>query len=171
MWVCFCFVNKFVCIFFFFLVCTYICLWLTSLRMIIFRSIHVAANGILFFFMAEWHSIHFSLSCIGGGNGNPLQRSCLENPRDRGAWGAAVSGVAQSRARLKRLSSSGVPLYMCPIFFLHSSVDGHWVCIHVLAVVNSAGMNSFAYTQTHKAHRLVWNHRFFEGRCSRLFCF
>ena len=49
---------------------------------------------------------HFSLSCIGGGNGNPLQCSCLENPRDRGAWWAAIYGVAQSRTRLKRLSSS-----------------------------------------------------------------
>ena len=49
---------------------------------------------------------HFSLSCIGGGNGNPLQRSCLENPRDRGAWWAAVYGVARSQTRLKRLSSS-----------------------------------------------------------------
>ena len=49
---------------------------------------------------------HFSLSCIGEGNGNPLPCSCLENPRDGGAWWAAVSGVAQSRTRLKRLSSS-----------------------------------------------------------------
>ena len=49
---------------------------------------------------------HFSLSCTGEGNGNPLQCSCLENPRDGGAWWAAVSGVAQSRTRLKRLSSS-----------------------------------------------------------------
>ena len=49
---------------------------------------------------------HFSLSCTGEGNGNPLQCSCLENPRDRGAWWAAVYGVAQSRTRLKRLSSS-----------------------------------------------------------------
>ena len=49
---------------------------------------------------------HFSLSCIGGGNGNPLQCSCLENPRDRGAWWAAIYGVAQSRTRLKQLSSS-----------------------------------------------------------------
>ena len=48
---------------------------------------------------------HFSLSCIEG-NGNPLQCSCLENPRVGGAWWAAVSGVTQSRARLKRLSSS-----------------------------------------------------------------
>ena len=49
---------------------------------------------------------HFSLSCIGEGNGNPLQCSCLENPRDVEDWWAAVYGVAQSRTRLKRLSSS-----------------------------------------------------------------
>ena len=48
---------------------------------------------------------HFSLSCIGEGNGNPLQCSCLENPRDGGACWAAVYGVAQNRTRLKRLSS------------------------------------------------------------------
>ena len=48
---------------------------------------------------------HFSPSCIGEGNGNPLQCSCLENPRDRGAWWAAVYGVAQSRTWLKQLSS------------------------------------------------------------------
>ena len=44
---------------------------------------------------------HSSLSCIGEGNGNPLQCSCLENPRDGGAWWAAIYGVAQSRTRLK----------------------------------------------------------------------
>ena len=49
---------------------------------------------------------HFSLSFIGEGNGNLLQCSCLENPRDAGAWWAAVYGVAQSRTRLKQLSSS-----------------------------------------------------------------
>ena len=49
---------------------------------------------------------HFSLSCAGEGNGNPLQCSCLENPRGGGAWWAAVYGVTQSRTRLKRLSSS-----------------------------------------------------------------
>ena len=49
---------------------------------------------------------HFSFSCIGEGNGNPLQRSCLENPRNRGAWWAAVCGVTQSRTRLKQLRSS-----------------------------------------------------------------
>ena len=56
--------------------------------------------------MTEQLHFHFSLSCIGEGNGNPLQCSCLENHRDRGAWWAAVYGVAQSRTRLKRLSRS-----------------------------------------------------------------
>ena len=56
--------------------------------------------------MTQQLHFHFSLSCIGEGDGNPLQCSCLENPRDGGAWWAAVCGVAQSRTRLKRLSSS-----------------------------------------------------------------
>ena len=54
----------------------------------------------------EWLHFHFSLSCIGEGNGNPLQCTCRENPRDGGAWWATVSGVAQSRTQLNRLSSS-----------------------------------------------------------------
>ena len=53
----------------------------------------------------DW-ATSLSLSHIGEGNGNPLQCSCLENPRDRGAWWASVYGVAQSQTRLKRLSSS-----------------------------------------------------------------
>ena len=53
----------------------------------------------------------FSLSCIGEENGNPLQYSCLENPRDRGACWAAVYGVAQSWTRLTRLSSSSSSQY------------------------------------------------------------
>ena len=67
---------------------------------------------------------HFSLSWIGEGNGNPLQCYCLENPRDGGAWCAAVYGVTQSRTRLKRLSSSSsssmdltvqVPMQYCSL--------------------------------------------------------
>ena len=61
--------------------------------------------------MTAWLHFHFSLSCIGEGNGNPLQCSCLENPRDGGAWWAAVYGVAQSRTRLTRLSSSSSQQY------------------------------------------------------------
>ena len=56
--------------------------------------------------MTEQLHFYFSLSCIGEGNGSPLQCSCLENPRDGGAWWAAVYGVAQSWTRLKQLSSS-----------------------------------------------------------------
>ena len=58
--------------------------------------------------MTERLYFHFSLSCIGEGNGNSLQCSCLENPRDGGAWWAAVYGVTQSRTRLKRLSNSSI---------------------------------------------------------------
>ena len=56
--------------------------------------------------MTERLHFHVSLSCIGEGNGNLLQCSCLENPRDGGAWWAAFYGVAQSRTRLTQLSSS-----------------------------------------------------------------
>ena len=61
--------------------------------------------------MTEQLHFHFSLSCIGEGNGNPLQCSCLENPRDGGAWWAAVYGIAQSRTRLKRLSSRSSSMF------------------------------------------------------------
>ena len=54
---------------------------------------------------------HFSLSCIGEGNGNPLQCSCLENPRNGGDWWFAVYGVAQSQTRLKYLSSSSSSIF------------------------------------------------------------
>ena len=89
---------------------------------------------------------HFSLSCVGEGNGNPLQCSCLENPRDGGAWWAATYGVMQSRTRMKRLSSSSVygnpnlPIYpsshylltymffflFVPVFEIGSQVDSKW---------------------------------------------
>ena len=56
--------------------------------------------------MTERLHFHFSLSCVGEGDDNPLQCSCLENPRDGGAWWAAVYGVAQSRTQLKRLAAA-----------------------------------------------------------------
>ena len=62
--------------------------------------------------MTERLHFHFSLSCIGEGNGNPLQCSCLENPRDGAACWAAIYGVAQSRTWLKWLSSSSSRLTM-----------------------------------------------------------
>ena len=62
--------------------------------------------------MTERLHFPFSLSCIGEGNGNPLQCSCLENPRDGGAWWAVVYGVAQSWTRLKWLSSSSSEVFI-----------------------------------------------------------
>ena len=81
--------------------------------------------------MTERFHFHFSLSCIGGGNGNPFQCSCLENPRDGGAYG--VYWVTQNRTRLKRLSSSSsgdqsLPWILSRIFSLfcvcHCTVRG-----------------------------------------------
>ena len=63
--------------------------------------------------MTERLHFHFLLSCTGEGNGNPLQCSCLENPRDKGEWCVAVYGVAQSWTRLKRLSSSSESYPIC----------------------------------------------------------
>ena len=63
--------------------------------------------------MTERFHFHFSLSCIGEGNGKQLQCSCLENPRDGGAWWAAIYGVAQSWTQLKRLSSSSSSRLLC----------------------------------------------------------
>ena len=82
---------------------------------------------------------HFSLSCIGEGNGNPLQCSCLENPRDRGAWWAAVYGVEQSRTRLNRLSSS-----------LSSLLSGRvmLVCIRYSFLVSRSGLEFVGYAQS-----------------------
>ena len=64
--------------------------------------------------MTERLPFHFSLSCIGEGNGNPLQCSCLENPSDGGIWWASVYGIAQSRMRLKQLSSSFISFPSSP---------------------------------------------------------
>ena len=78
--------------------------------------------------LEEWDTterlhFHFSLSCIGEGNGNTLQCSCLENPRDGGVWWAALYGVTQNWTRLKRLSSSSshstsLPHQAIPVFLL-----------------------------------------------------
>ena len=107
----------------------------------------------------EWLHFHFSLSCVGEGNGNPLQCSCLENPRDGGAWWAAVYGVAQSRTRLKRLSSSSSSSNITTVRFIYyvhgyrvwtatesdySLVDKHWAVYSPSGTHNVKG-NTFTF--------------------------
>ena len=75
---------------------------------------------------------HFSLSRIGEGNGNPLQCSSLENPRDGGAWWASVYGIAQSRTRLKRLSSSSSSSILSITHLHQSSAHDFKSCISLL---------------------------------------
>ena len=84
--------------------------------------------------MTERLYFHFSLSCIGEGNCSPLQCSCLENPRDRGAWWAAVCGVAQSQTRLKRLSSRSSSLGSLKSFLSYASrlCETNIPCFHIL---------------------------------------
>ena len=79
--------------------------------------------------MTERLPFHFSLSCIGEGNGNPLQCSCLESPREGGAWWAAIYGVAQSRIRLKRLSSSSSSLPGSSVHGISQAKILEWVAI------------------------------------------
>ena len=95
---------------------------------------------------------HFLLSCIGEGNGNPLQCSCLENPRDGGAWWAAIYGVAQSRARLKRLSSSSSMDYNSPGSSVHGISQARileWIAIYFL-------LHGIFHIQGSNPHLLNW---------------
>ena len=87
---------------------------------------------------------HFSLSCIGEGNGNPLQCSCLENPRDGGAWWAAVSGVAQSQTWLKRLSSS-IPYFNYLTEFTWREKQFCSVFISLRFIPNNSQMSSLSF--------------------------
>ena len=95
--------------------------------------------------MTERLHFHFSLSCIGEGNGNPLQCSCLENPRDGGAWWAAISGAAQSRTRLKRLSSSSSSSRHYKCFRLSSDDVFVYVCVSVSLCVSIFFFTLFIY--------------------------
>ena len=74
----------------------------------------------------------------GGGNGNPLQYSCVKNSIDREAWRATVHGVTKSWTRLN--THTHIQIY--PILFIHSSADGHLGCLYILAIVNSAAVNT-----------------------------
>ena len=88
---------------------------------------------------------HFSLSRIGEENGNPLQCSCLENPRDGGAWWAAVYGVTQSQTRLKRLSSS-------------SRHEGQWDQLNTISllIIHQTAQKTGALSKPGTASN-VWN--------------
>ena len=98
---------------------------------------------------------HFSLSCIGEGNGNPLQCSCLENPRDGGAWWAAISGVTQSRTRLKRLSSSS-GIYSWHKLFIRYMLYKYILPVYDLSF-HSLNGHEFGQTQEDMKDRGAWH--------------
>ena len=107
----------------------------------------------------EWLPFHFSLSCIEEGNGNPLQHSCLENPRDGGAWRAAVYGVTQSRTRLKRLSKRQKRTHSMILFFKKNKIQNQGNSLVVLwlglctTVENKASIPGWG-TKIHKARNM-----------------
>ena len=94
---------------------------------------------------------HFPLSCIGEGNGNPLQCYCLENPRDRGAWWAAIYGVTQSRTRLKWLSSSSSSeIKFCswrPLFSV--TLVSHHFLLSIHGTMNTSNLVSLSKHSPH----------------------
>ena len=107
---------------------------------------------------------HLSLSCTGEGNGNPLQCSCLENPRDRGAWWAAIYGATQSWTRLKRRSSS-------------SSSSSSSVCVESLgfptySIMSSACSDNFTSSGPHtlEGPRMETFGSFLQSRVADCFC-
>ena len=112
--------------------------------------------------MTERLHFHFSLLCIGEGNGNPLQCPCLENPRDRGAWWAAVHGVAQSQTRLKRLSSSSsssllhLTAWSSITFYLVTprAMDTLWPSI---TLYNNVVVNNYFHVLFSNVWKLLWN--------------
>ena len=110
--------------------------------------------------VAERLPFHFSLSCIGEGNGNPLHCSCLENPRDGGAWWAAVYGVAQSRTRLKQFSSSSSSVTASFPWPAPSQHDPREFAVFSLCCLALSGNCHFATDQWEATSV----HRFREGR-------
>ena len=107
-----------------------------------------------------WLHFDLSLSCVGEGNGNLLQCSCLENPRDGGAWWAAFYGVAQSRTWLKRLSSCS-PIYhmlsttdwincSCTHFIKHRNFDKRWI--------DSVVRPNCIFLTDWRIKSMMWNH-------------
>ena len=101
---------------------------------------------------------HFSVSCIGKGNGNPVQCSCLENPRDGGAWWAAVYGVAQSRTRLKQLSSSSA-LHKDTFFQTHNfKLEFLSLYIKCVCTIGIPSQSSPTIFKSYEVHLLIEEH-------------
>ena len=121
--------------------------------------------------MTERLPFHFSLSCIGEGNDNPLQCSCLENPRDGEIWWASIYGVAQSRTRLKQLSSSSssrlrlkalatLIFYYCTVIFGRKEVKlKHHryvtMCLYIIRISPLILEDGFLTEQFSSIHRRV----------------
>jgi len=113
--------------------------WLSTHACIQFSQHYLLEKNVLPPFWGKWslHNFGKSLghicSALGKGNGNPLQYSCLENPRDRGAWWSAICGVAQSWTRLTRLSSSSSR----SVLFLTSQFYfiGLYICLYVISTL------------------------------------
>ena len=122
----------------------------------IFPSIKIFSNVWAF----SIRYFHFLLSCIGGGNGNPLQCSCLENPRDRGAWWAAVYGVAQGRRRLKRRSSSSQSIETLASVLPVNIQDWFHLRLTSLFSLKFKGLSRVFSSTT------VWKHQFFGAQPS-----
>ena len=117
-----------------------------------------AVHGVARSQTREQLHFHFSLSCIGEGNGNPLQCSCLENPRDGGAWWAAVSGVAQSQTLLKRLSGSSSisKLYISKCLCSHK-LKSFWLFISVLNSKRNTYLKFAGQQQKQTYHSFIQN--------------
>ena len=104
----------------------------------------------------DWATLlSLSLSCIGEGNGNPLQCSCLENPRDGGAWWASIYGVAQSRTLLKRLSSSS-SYHECLVQWFSKCGQGSWRSLRHLHWVHEV-KSIFVILKCHLPFSLCWH--------------
>ena len=100
---------------------------------------------------------HFSLSCIGEGNGNLLQCSCLENPRDGGAWWAAVYGAAQSQTRLKQLGSSSSRDYLLTGPFHLQKCPGLDYRDPTYKIIMARGKTSGLESPLNSAARILWH--------------
>ena len=121
-----------------FFMAEYIPLWAAQVALVV-KNLPVSAGD-----TRDEGSIPGSGRSPGGGHGNPLQYSFLENPKDGGAWQATVCSVTKSWTRLKRLSTQAHVChcrYMYHIYVIHSSNDRQLGCLHISPMVNNAAMN------------------------------